>query len=391
MRWWERRTLATPSPQMRQLFSSGPTAAGITIEPASALTVPAVFACCQVLSQDLARTPIRFREKVAEDTFVDAVDHDLYELLSALPNPEQTAYQFKHAMQWQLLLYGRAYAEVVRVGGRVTALWPLWSEYMQVDRDASGRKRWTYRHGGQTYVWLFDASQPPILELTSESPITRCREIIGSALALQTYVGKFFANDAKPSGILQAAGSISDETAGRLRDQWKALFAAGGTNRRGIAVLDNGTTFNAISQDHDSAQLVETQKAISTAICGVFRVPPWKSGLMDSANYSNMESGQLAYLTDTLDPLFVNWEEALRRDLLTSRQFGSYTVQFDRQALLRNDIESVNNSLQSGINSGYLSANDARRALGLNPIENGDVYRVNLALAPVAVEQPNVA
>jgi HK97 family phage portal protein len=388
-RWWERRSLAHPSPTLLQLFSSLPTAAGVSVTAETALTVPAVFSCCQVLSQDIARTPIRFREKVAEDTYVDAVDHPLFEILSVLPNPEMTGYQFKHAMQWQLLTTGRAFAEIVRVDGRVVALWPLWSAFMTVDRDERGIKRWTYRNGGQTYVWLFNASAPPIFELVSESPILRCREIIGSALALQAYVGSFFKNNARPSGVLQTAGSVNTDTAERLRDYWQQNY--GGIAGRGkIPVLDQGLNFTPIQMENDSAQLNETMKALSTAICGAFRVPPWKAGLMESTNYSNMESGQLAYLTDTLDPLFANWEEALRRDLLTSRQFGGYTMEFDRQALLRNDIRSINASLQSGIQNGYLSANDARRAIGLNPIPDGDTYRVNAALQPV-VEVPNVA
>ena len=87
-RWWERRSLATPSPQLLALFSSGPTESGMTVVPQTALQVPAVFACVQVLSQDVARTPIRFRQQTAPDTYVDATDHPLFEILGSLPNPE---------------------------------------------------------------------------------------------------------------------------------------------------------------------------------------------------------------------------------------------------------------------------------------------------------------
>ena len=107
-------------------------------------------------------------------------------------------------------------------------------------------------------------------------------------------------------------------------------------------MLEQGLTFTPISMENDSAQLNETLRTINEQIAGAFRVPPWKIGDLSKANYSNMESGELSYVTSTLDPLFENWEEALRRDLLTSRQFNQYTVQFDRQALVRNDIKSLN-------------------------------------------------
>jgi phage portal protein BeeE len=45
------------------------------------ITVSALFSCCQVLTQDLARTPIRLRRQVGDDTYEDAVDHPLWELL----------------------------------------------------------------------------------------------------------------------------------------------------------------------------------------------------------------------------------------------------------------------------------------------------------------------
>jgi HK97 family phage portal protein len=386
MAWWS-RLFERRAWTLREVWTdpglTEPTVAGMTVDATSAVKVPAVFSCCQVLSQDLARTPIRLRQQVDDDTYEDATDHPLWELLHDLANPEMTAYQFKSALQWSLLLYGRAYAEIVREAGRVTALWPLDPAAMTVDRTPGRVKRWTYYAGGQTYTWLFDPSQPPILELTSESPIQRCRDVIGTALALQQYIGSFFVNNARPAGILQSNGPITEDTAIRLRDQWATSYA-GAKNAKKVPVLDNGITFTPIAQENDSAQVNEMWRSLNEQICGVFRVPAWKAGDLSKTTYSNMESGELAYVTSTLDPIFQLWEEGIRRDLLTTRQFGRYIAEFDRHALIRNDLKSLNASLAQGIQNGFLSQNDARRQLGLNPIPDGDVYRVNQALAPVS-------
>jgi HK97 family phage portal protein len=388
--WLARRSLSPPSREMLALFSSGPTVAGVTVEPSTAVTVPAVFSCCQVLAEDLARTPIKLRQKVDDDTYVDAVDHPLWEILHDLANPELTAFGFKSAMQWSLLLFGRAYAEIVRVDERVTSLWPLDPSAMRVDRNALRVKRWTYTGNGETYSWLFDPSMPPILELTHESPVVRCRELIGNALALQDYLGTFFANGGRPSGIITAAGQIAQETADRLQASWATKYS-GAKNAFRTPVFESGLKYEPITMEHDSAQLNELQRTLNEQIAGAFRVPPWKIGDLSKANYSNMEAGELAYVTSSLDPIFECWTQALQRDLLTTRQFGQYSIEFDRHALVRNDIKSLNDSLARGIQNGYLSQNDARKALGLNPIEGGDVYRVNQALAPVSQEEPRVA
>lgn len=183
--------------------------------------------------------------------------------------------------------------------------------------------------------------------------------------------------------MLQSAGAVSQATADRLRSVWSSTFETA-ANAHKIAVLDGGLEFKPIASANDEAQLTELMLAINTAIAGVFRVPTFKIGDLTKATYSNMEAGELAYVTSTLDPYFQAWEEAIRRDLLTSRQYPQYVATFDRAALIRSDVQSQHQSLATGIQAGFYSQNDARRALGLNPIPDGDNYRINSALVPVA-------
>jgi HK97 family phage portal protein len=386
MKQWltERRSLANPLPQMLEVFSAGPTAAGVMISPEKALSVPAVFSCIQVLAQDTARTPIKFRRKIAEDTYIDATDHDLYEILGTLPNPEQTAYGFKYQMMFDLLMHGRAFAEIVRVEGRVVALWRLDPRQIRVDRDEQRRKRWTFSgYRGEAMTWIFNASTPPIFELTQETPLIRCRDLIGNALALQTYAGKYFANGATPAGALLIPQQLNEQARKSLRDSWLGRFR-GAERSHGVAILDGDVKYQPFASENDKSQMNETVLTINTAIAGTFRVPTWKIGDLSKATYSNMEYGSIDYVSSTLDPYFQCWEDAIRRDLLTNRQYNQFSVTFDRSALIRSDVQSQHAALATGIQAGFYSQNDARRALGLNPIPDGDTYMVNSALVPIA-------
>jgi HK97 family phage portal protein len=211
---------------------------------------------------------------------------------------------------------------------------------------------------------------------------------------LQTYVARFFAGGARPDGVLRASGPISDDIATKLQAQWAAGYGRSGTNRRGVAVMDSSLEFKPIASQNDDAQLIETMHSLNVQIAGAFRVPPWKIGSLQDATYSNMEAGELSYITSTLDPYFECWESAVRRDLLTARQYGAYTVQFDRASLMRNDVKSLHESLAVGRNTGFYSINDCRRALGLNPIgPEGDEFLVNSALQPVGAPRaaPTIA
>ena len=389
-RWREQRAQRWKLSQLSSWsdmgIGSGPTVAGIDVTPERALSVPAVFGCVSVLAQDVAKTPIKLRRREAGETFVDATDHGLWEILHSLPNAEQTAYDFKRQMMVDLLAHERAYAEIVRVDGRVVALWRLDPTAVHVDRDEQRRKRYRVTLAdGRQQTWTFDPSRPPIFELAHPSPIRQCRDLIGTALALQTYVGKFFANGARLGGVLQADGVLGDEVVNRLRESFDAR-QSGSYNAFRVAILEQGLKWQSIAAPNSDAQLNETLITIATQIAGAFRVPTWKIGDLTKATYSNMEAGENAYATGTLDPFFTCWEHAIRRDLLTTRQYGRFDVAFDRSTLIRNDIKSLHEALARGRDAGIYSVNDARKALGLNPIsaaEGGDAYLVNGNMLPI--------
>lgn len=56
-----------------------------------------------------------------------------------------TSFVFREAMMTHLLLWGNAYAQIIRNGkGEVTALYPLMPDRMTVDRDENGRLYYEY-------------------------------------------------------------------------------------------------------------------------------------------------------------------------------------------------------------------------------------------------------
>src|SRR5262245_56328363 len=87
-RMFERRSVSNPSPVLLDIFSSGPTEAGIAISPEQALQIPEVFAALNTVASDVARTPLRLLRRTGPDSFEPAIDHPLHELLNSLPNSE---------------------------------------------------------------------------------------------------------------------------------------------------------------------------------------------------------------------------------------------------------------------------------------------------------------
>lgn len=376
------------------------TPAGISIDETTALNVPEVFACIQVIAQDVARCPLKLRARDASGDWVDAMGPPLWELLHDLPNPETTATEFKAAMTRDLLLAERAYAEIVRDGtGRVSQLWRLDPTRMTTTRDALSRKVYTYRlPTGAERTWTFDADRPPLLELTHWSPVQRCRDLIGLAAALDQYSAKYFANNARPSGVLTSIKPLTDDARQRLKIAWQAAYGGVGNAHR-VAVLEEDLKFQALSVPNDDAQFLETRQLLGTKIAGIFRVPPHKIGDLSRATFSNIEQQDREYVSGALAPYFSVWEQALRRDLLTTRQYPRFAATFDFEALIQADIQSRMAAFATARQNGVYSANDIRRKLNENLIpasEGGDRYHMNgnmvpLTGAPAAPEPAPVA
>lgn len=389
---FERRdSLENPSVELYRALTQmdEPSSSGISLNDEQAANVPDAFACIQVISQDIARCPLRLRRQQEKGRHEDASDHPLWEILHDLANPETTAYQFKEDMQRNLLTYEKAYAEIVRnARGEIVSLWALDPRNMTVSRDALNRKVYTYRVGlGQPIRWVFDPSRPPILELSHRSPLKKCRDLIALAYAMELYGAKFFANGARVSGVLEVPKEVNLQPEARInmRESFTKFFG-GVKNAHKVALLEGGTTFKPISAQNDEAQFNQTRKLVRAQIAGIFRVPPHKIGDLERATFSNIEEQGIDYVNG-LRPFLRQWAQAIRRDLLTTRQYPRYEVVFDTdeltQASTREKYESVAILRQNGL----ASANDILRELDKNPIsaeDGGDAYLINGNMMPVA-------
>ena len=145
--------------------------------------------------------------------------------------------------------------------------------------------------------------------------------------------------------------------------------------------------------ENDSAQLNETHARVQRAdLRARSACRPGRLATYRKRTTRNMEVGELSLChLDARPAVSSSWELALRRDLLTVAAVRrSYTVAFDRSALIAERHEERCTTVAAEWHPERLSTaqNDARRALGLNPIPDGDVYLVNSALQPVARRDP---
>ena len=385
-------------------FMMGGSTSGRKVNEHSAMQMTAVYACVRILSESIASLPVHLYQYESEGNKARAVKHPLYRILHDEPNPEMTSFVFRETLMTHLLLWGNAYAQIIRNGkGEVIGLYPLMPNRMTVDRDKSGQLVYQYQmqdsdtHTGKTgYVTLrpSEVLHVPGLGfdgLVGYSPIAMAKNAIGLSIATEEYGAKFFANGATPGGILEFPGTVKNPES--IRESWNKGFS--GSNAHKVAILEEGMKYTPISISPEQAQFLETRKFQIDEIARIFRVPPHMVGDLEKSSFSNIEQQSLEFVKYTLEPWIIRWEQSLNRALLTEKEKPDYFVKFNVDGLLRGDYQSRMNGYAIGIQNGFMCPNDVRALECLDLIpddQGGNKYMCNgnmIDLASVGKQYQN--
>ena len=379
-------------------FLFGGTTSGKTVNGRTALQTTAVYACVRILAETIASLPLH-TYRYSLDGKAKAIDHPIYYLLHSEPNPEMTSFVFRETLMGHLLLWGNAYAQIIRDGrGKVVGLYPLLPNKMLVNRNDQGILYYQYEKDGQTFLLRnYEVLHIPGLGfdgLIGYSPIAMAKNAIGMALATEEYGAKFFANGASPGGVLEHPGVVKDPA--RIRESWNSVYQGSGNAHR-VAVLEEGMKFQSIGIPPEQAQFLETRKFQINEIARIFRIPPHMIGDLEKSSFSNIEQQSLEFVMYTLDPWVVRWEQAIQRALFSETEKRQYFAKFNVDGLLRGDYQSRMNGYAVGRQNGWLSSNDIRELENLNRIPEelgGDLYLINgnmTKLADAGAFAPNNA
>jgi len=377
-------------------FLMGSSTAGKNVTERSAMQMTAVYSCVRILAEAVAGLPLHLYRYKEDNGKEKAIDHTLYHLLHDEPNPEMSSFVFRETLMTHLLLWGNAYAQIIRNGkGEVIALYPLIPSRMTVNRDENGQLYYEYfsvsddinSNSSRTVVLMpRDVLHIPGLGfdgLVGYSPIAMAKNAIGMAIACEEYGAKFFANGAAPSGVLEHPGTIKDPK--KVREAWQSQFG-GSSNAGRVAVLEEGMKYTPISISPEQAQFLETRKFQINEIARIFRIPPHMVGDLEKSSFSNIEQQSLEFVKYTLDPWVIRWEQSLMRALLSNDEKKEYFIKFNLEGLLRGDYESRMKGYSIGRQNGWMSANDIRELENLDRIsreDGGDLYLVNGNMLPL--------
>jgi len=382
--------LANPDRWLVDAMGGGKVASGARVNEHTALQSTAVMACVRIISETVASLPLLMYQKQAEGGKSRAPNHPLYSVLHDIGNDEMTAYTLREVMQGHLCTWGNAYCDIERdENGRIVALWPLRPDKTIPQRNPITKKiEYLTIINGEQLILPFDKVMHipgfGFDGLIGYSPIAMAREAIGLAMATEEYGARYFGNGAKPGGVLTHPKALKKESKDNMRDSWNEMHGGLDKQHR-VAVLEEGVTYTQIGLAPEDSQFLETRQFQLNEIARIFRVPPHMIGDLSKATFSNIEQQSIDFVTHSIRPWLVRWEQTIKMRLLSPNErkrglFAEHLV----DAILRGDIKSRYEAYAVGRQNGWLSADDIRALENMNPLPDGqgEVYLVNGNMLP---------
>jgi len=430
--------LSFPAEWLTDIYNGGRTDSGLRVSQMSAIQLPVVFACIQIVSNGLAALPlnvVELSEQKGTGRVVRklAFDHDLQDLLHDRPHPEMSSMTWRKVMMVYALLWGNAYSETLLDGsGRVAALaprapWKTASVRLRRNTPIEGMngERVMYPKGTLVFKTTQGLSEEDVISDDStreghdrliapermlyipgltldgrvgQDTVWLMRQCFGLALATEKFGAKFFGNGARPGGILELLGNtgssagIKDDQLAKARNSFQE--ATGGENFHKIFVVKGGTKWTPISTPNDTAQFLETRKHQREEITAIFSVPGHMVGEAGGITRATAEQLGVEFVTYTLGPWLPAWSQELKYKLFVlpnqrGRNAGRYDVQFDTHELTYPTADSKSKFYQAGKLSGWLNTNMVLEFEGLNPIDpnqGGEDFWIPINMAVIGAE-----
>lgn len=349
------------------VFEDRRTTTGIVVTEEKSLSIGAVHACVKVISETMAQMDLEVVEKIGKTTRANT-SHANYWLLYAQPSPYYNRFEWVQGMVAFALLWGNGYSKIVRdryANAKELKILPAWEVTPKMSER--GKLFYEWAHDGTTEIIMAD-DMIHLKNLGTDgliglSPIQIQRESLGNSMAKQMHEGAFYANGAKASGVLMTPGHMGKTE----RDNVKSSFdkvTNGPQNRFKTIVLEEGVKYQQLTIPQNDAQFLESKKFDQTEIAGWYRVPPYKIGYLDNANYSNMEAQERSFAKDTIVPWTERFQQEMNRKLFFTEERTRFKTQFNLDDLIKGDMKTRYESYALGINGGFIKPIWATEAEG---------------------------
>ncbi len=340
---------------------------------------PVVYRCVRMISEAAASVPL-----VLSDGDIVLNEHPLLDLLNH-PNQLQSKNELLEAWYGYLLVSGNSYLEAVSIDHNIRELHTLRPDRMKV---IAGRDGWP-----QAYVYTANGSSvkfnqsdgegvSPILHMRlfnpsddhyGQSPIEAASKAIDIHNKSSSWNLALLDNAARPSGALvynSNNANLSEEQFERLKLELESNFQGAGNAGRPL-LLEGGLDWKSMALSPRDMDFIESKHVAAREIALAMGVPPMLLGIPGDNTYSNYTEANRTLWRQTVLPLVTRCLYCISSWL--KPEFGASI----KLCVDLNKIEALapeRDVLWRRVgDSDFMTINEKRSAVGLSPIDGGDV------------------
>lgn len=334
---------------------------GETITKRQALSIPAVSANVDLISNCIASLPVKLYkykqgkiEEVHGDTRTEILNSDTGDTLDA--------YQFKKAIVIDYLLDKGGYAYIQKYRNEVTGLFYVQPEYVVVEYN------FLPIHKDYTIFVEKDQYRPyefiKLLRSTNTGAwgvgiLEELNDALANAYETQKYQLGLVKIGGNKRGFLKSERRLGNDEITALKRAWRNLYA---NNTESVVVLNNGIDFKEATSTSVEMQLNESIKSLIDQIDKIFHI---------STDF--YETFKFA-----IYPIIKAFETALNRDLLLEKEKGKYFFEFDVKELIRANPKERYETYRIAKECGFMTKNEMRQAENMNELDGLDVVDLGL-------------
>lgn len=368
-----------------------------------ALSEVTYFTCLKMLSETLAKMPVKFYQKT-EKGILEAEATDTSKLLTKRPNPFMTPTVFWNTVEINRNHYGNAYVYMrkkfirKKYGGefRIIDLWVMQSSCVQIVVDDAGifagvgRLWYVYTDptSGRQYVFSTDEVMHFKTSFSFDGitglPVQQIlRDTVAGASASQDYMNKLYESGLTAKATLEYTGELNETAKENLIKSFED-FGSGAKNTGKILPVPLGMKLTPLDVKLTDAQFFELKKYTALQIAAAFGVKPNQINDYSKSSYANSELQQLSFYVDTELFVIKQYEEEINYKMLTEEeQDDGFYYKFNEKVLFRTDSKTQMSYLKEGVQGSVIMPNEARRKLDYPDADGGDVLLANGSMVPL--------
>lgn len=343
-----------------------------------------VYSCVNLIASTIAKMPINLYIDTVEGKFRE--NNEVAYLVKTRANELTSAIDFKQSMIANMLLHGNAFAYIETKRGvpvNLIVLDPLATTLNNINGKlfvftSIDNKQYKIKY--EQVIHLKDLNTDG---LNGISRIKAVKAKLEHKATSDNMLKNFYSSGGNAmKGILNVPSSLSSEAKRKLKAGFTDVLNTDGS---GIAVLDDGVTFQGASKmSLSDADFVNNMKLTKQDICGIFGVPTSLIGDSSNTSYNNMTEFNRNFI-ESLVIHIEKFEAELDYKLLTFEQRMNYYFKFNVSVALRSSDIDRANFYKKMIEMGVMSINEVRELEDRNKIEGGDEYYRSLNYVPLSI------